>query len=306
MTNSRTGSRAEIIAADVAGSHGARPDVVILNESIRVTRREFAENLLDNAAKVPHGLVMVATNAGNLDSWQWEWREAARQSPRWFFHKWDQPAPWLNPADIEEAQRRNGPSRFARLWRGVWSTAGGDALEEKDIQAAVTLPGPIMERHPMEGCVAAWISVSSMTIRRLWWCWWTSTFAAPKWPGCSHGHHHTTGRSILNRFTNRCSGSNDSFVVGCSAYDPFQAEYMAQRARLVGLESHPVPFTGQQLTSMASAFLEMFRSQQIDIYPDPQLVEDLRRLRIEETSYGYRLSAKRDDRGHADRATASA
>ena len=52
---------------------------------------------------------------------------------------------------------------------------------------------------------------------------------------------------------------------------------------------------------MASAFLEMFRSQQIDIYPDPQLVEDLRRLRIEETSYGYRLSAKRDDRGDADR-----
>ena len=60
----------------------------------------------------------------------------------------------MNPADIEEAQRRNSPSRFARLWRGVWSTAGGDALEEKDIQAAVTLPGPIMERHPMEGCVA--------------------------------------------------------------------------------------------------------------------------------------------------------
>ena len=95
---------------------------------------------------------------------------------------------------------------------------------------------------------------------------------------------------------------------GCSmlAYDPFQAEYMAQRARLAGLESHAVPFTGQHLTSMASAFLEMFRSQQIDIYPDVQLVDDLRRLRIEETSYGYRLSAKRDDRGHADRATALA
>jgi len=45
-----TASECEIIAADVAGSHGARPDVLILNELSHVTKQEFAENLLDNAA----------------------------------------------------------------------------------------------------------------------------------------------------------------------------------------------------------------------------------------------------------------
>ena len=80
MTNSRTGSRAEIIAADVAGSHGAglRGN---LNELSTSLRREFAENLLAMRPRFPTGSLWAATNAGILDSWQWEWREAARQSP---------------------------------------------------------------------------------------------------------------------------------------------------------------------------------------------------------------------------------
>jgi Phage Terminase len=45
-----TSSVVDIIAADTAGSHGARPDVLILNELSHVTKQEFAENLMDNAA----------------------------------------------------------------------------------------------------------------------------------------------------------------------------------------------------------------------------------------------------------------
>ncbi len=129
IRNPRTDSQAEIIASDVAGSHGARPDVLILNELSHICRREFAENLLDNAAKVPHGLVCIATNAGYVPSWQFDWREDARTSLRWSFHKVDRPAPWLDPAEIEEAKRRNSSSRYARLWEGVWSADGGDALD---------------------------------------------------------------------------------------------------------------------------------------------------------------------------------
>src|SRR5262249_788486 len=42
-----------------------------------------------------------------------------------------------------------------------------------------------------------------------------------------------------------------------------------------------------------------------ELYPDP-LVEDLSKLTLEERNYGYRLSAKRDKAGHADKATALA
>src|SRR5262249_22063471 len=83
IKNPRTEAQCDIISADVAGSHGARPDLLILNELSHVTKQEFAMNLLDNASKVPHGLVVVATNAGLCPSWQFGLRELARTSPRW-------------------------------------------------------------------------------------------------------------------------------------------------------------------------------------------------------------------------------
>ena len=59
-----TGSECSIVASDVASSHGARPDIVVMNELSHVTKEEFASNLLDNATKKPMGIVIVATNAG--------------------------------------------------------------------------------------------------------------------------------------------------------------------------------------------------------------------------------------------------
>ena len=93
LLNRHTGSVCDIIPADVAGSHGARPDLLVLNELAHITKREFAENLMDNAEKVPNGLVIVATNSGILDSWSWEWRQNAKNSERWYFSNYDQPLP---------------------------------------------------------------------------------------------------------------------------------------------------------------------------------------------------------------------
>ena len=52
-------------------------------------------------------------------------------------HFKDKPAPWLDPADIAEAERRNSRSRFMRLWWGVWATGAGDAIDPDDLAAAV-------------------------------------------------------------------------------------------------------------------------------------------------------------------------
>jgi hypothetical protein len=100
ITGTRTESQCDIIAADVAGSHGARPDLLIANELSHVTRKEFMENLFDNASKMPNGVAVVATNAGFIPSWQWDWRENARTSDRWYFSAYSQPAPWLDAANL--------------------------------------------------------------------------------------------------------------------------------------------------------------------------------------------------------------
>src|SRR5262249_44079572 len=88
------------------------------------------------------------------------------------------------------------------------------------------------------------------------------------------------------------------------AYDPFQMELMAQRLRRRGVPLEEVTFAGKNLDAMASGLLEEFTSRNVELYPDPALLADLRRLRIVEKAYGHKLEAVRDDSGHADRATA--
>lgn len=306
IIGTRSGSRCDILTSDVGGSHGSRPDVLFVDELSHITKREFAETLLDNATKMPNGLVVVATNAGHVGTWQYKWRENARLSDRWTFDKWDKPAPWLDAADIEEAKLRNSTSRYLRLWEGVWASGTGDALEASDIRAAVTLPGP--SYYAETGI--SYLAGLDLGVKRD-----HSALVVV-------GAHHATGRVKLASAESWKPTPGGSVnlelvrqavlrvrrvfgVTGCF-YDPWQAEYMAQTLRNDGVRMEPMPFTGANLTKMASVLLETFRSHRIDLFPDAELIADLERLSIVERSYGYRLESTRDEAGHADRATALA
>ncbi len=306
ITNARSESVCEIIAADVIGSHGARPDVLIANELSCVTKQEFVENLFDNLTKIPFGLGIVATNSGFTGSWQYEWRENARTSDRWRFSKVDYPAPWLDEDEVEEARKRNSASRFNRLWRGIWVSGAGDALDPEDIQAAIVLDDEGYYALPGHSYVGG----LDLGVR------------------CDHsglvilGCDHTTGRIKLASCESwkPTPGSpvdlelvrqgvlvaRSRFGMKTCLYDPHQCEYLAQVLRDDGLLMEPMLFVGANLNLMASTLLETFRSRRLDLYQDDDLINDLRKLAITEKSYGYKLEAVRDQTGHADRAIALA
>jgi len=89
-------------------------------------------------------------------------------------------------------------------------------------------------------------------------------------------------------------------------FDPAQAEHLAERISAEGINMIRVPFTGATLGAMATSLLDAFTSRIIGLYPHAQLLADLRSLRIEERSYGIRLSSPRGPAGHGDCATALA
>lgn len=299
-----TEATCEIVAADTAGSHGARPDVLIINELSHITKQEFAENLRDNAAKVPQGLVAIATNAGFTGTWQFKWREQARATDRWGFFAWSQPAPWLDPAEIDEARGRNSSGRFLRLFCGQWVSGSGDALDPADVEAAVTLQGPSIDRE------RRWVYVGGFDL------------------GYKHDHsafaivarHPVTQRMRLVQLfswapgpsgevdlqvvENTIAWAHERFRLATVNYDPHQAALMAQRLKKRRVQVNEVPFVGGNLNAMASVVLETFRSRMIDLWRDELLLKDLGRLVIVEKSYGYKLESTRDADGHADRATA--
>jgi hypothetical protein len=302
-----TGSQCDIIAADVAGSHGARPDILFLNELSHISKKEFAQNLMDNATKRPNGLVFVATNAGFEGTWQYQWRKLAQRSKQWHFHQFAKPAPWLSDEELEESQQRNSKSRFLRLFWGLWVAATGDFLDQADITASITASGPMQRARPGEFYIAGLdLSVkqdhSALVIiagdRR------TQQLRlafAQKW-----APQRATGKVDLMLIEATTLLLHRKFDFLAAGYDPFQAALMAQRLELQGVPMREMTFTGSNLNLMASTMLDVFRSRRLELYQHPQLLADLGRLTIEEKSYGYRLSATHNEDGHADVATALA
>lgn len=305
IVNARTDSRIDIIPADAAGSHGARPDLLILNELTHISNREFAETLLDNASKMPNGVVCIVTNAGHVGTWQEEWRQNAIDNPgRWYFSAYCQPAPWLDPAELADARRRNSANRYARLWEGRWVTASGEGISRDDINAVITLPGPL--DSPERG----WLycggldlgltrDASALVIigKHVGYLEVTETDPPPLDPVraalVDHGYLEPrlpqtvesltigsgrlkvarvelwrpgAGRVSIDEIWNRIKELDSIFRLVSLGVDPWQAAYLIERLQAAGIFADEVTFTGDALKSMATATLEAFSERQIDLF----------------------------------------
>ncbi|MGE0610252.1 MAG: hypothetical protein AB7O62_24385 [Pirellulales bacterium] len=344
IVNGTTGSRADILTADVMGSHGARPDLLILNELTHVSRREFAETLLDNASKMPSGVVIIATNAGHLETWQSEWRRTAIESERWHFSAFDQPAPWLDAAELAEARRRNSANRYARLWAGQWVAESGDALNAGDVDAAID-PALVEIRKPEPGfCYSMGVDLSL-----------TRDHSALVVVGRKVGEVKVTrkridtptnptldamvdvglvkGRAKYRRITKRIDGDGSYRLAFVRTWKPnggkidlsrieetirrvhhrfnapllidqWQSAAIVERLERENIPCELIHYTPNVLGSMTQTVLAGFADRAIHLYPHDELVAQLRALRCEEKSYGVRLTSPRTKQGHGDIASA--
>ena len=300
----------DILAADVAGSHGGTPDLLVCNEMSHVTKWEFIENLLDNAAGVPRGVVIIATNAGHKGTKVWKLREECRKSELWEFQSYARPAPWLSQDDIEEAKKRNLPSRYKRLYEGVWASGKGDAFDDGWIDGSfkpnlkeLTQPEPGWQylagldlgiKHDHSGVVVIGIHQKEKRIRLA-----TMRGFAPD---------QATGKIDLTQVRSYCLRLAKTFRICWFGFDPYQAELMAQDLTKENVPMREVSFTGKNLDQMAISLMGVLQQGIFESYEDHEgrLRQDLAKFNIVEKSYGYKLESVRDEDGHADVGTALA
>lgn len=136
VRNPATRSRLDVISSDVRSSWGALPDFVICDELCHWPRVEFWQSLLSAAAKRPNSVLVVTTNAGSGRGWHWDVREAARNSPGWYFASLDGPqARWIAPEDLAEQKSLLPPSVYARLWLNRWQETAGEFVTLAEAEA---------------------------------------------------------------------------------------------------------------------------------------------------------------------------
>jgi phage terminase large subunit-like protein len=349
VANERTGSTLEILTSDAPTSYGLTPDFLVCDEVVHWRSRDLWDSLISSAAKRRDCMVVVISNAGFADSWQWSLREAVRSDPAWLFSCFDGPcASWITPDRLAEQRRLLPTIAYRRLWENEWSTGSGDALAPEDIDVAMVLKGPAsgakkgyvfyagidlgLSRDKAALCIigrhVGWSERKPGPRRRLSAAA-EAMFDLGIWERQDeedepneYVEHPGTGRIKLARvqvWSPPRKGKIDleqvekavvhfdkRFQLQAIGIDPWQAAYLVERLRKMNVPISPVDFTGNNLKSMCSATLEAFSEGMIDLYADPDLLHDLRSLRVVEKSYGVRLDSPRGLNGHGDAATALA
>lgn len=308
MANGKHMAKFDIMRSDIAGAHGGTPDLLIINELSHIQKWEFAENLMDNADGVAQGMVIVATNAGFKGTKAEVWRNTAITQDNWIAHVLARPAPWHDKATIEDARRRNPPSRFNRLWRGIWASGKGDALNEEDIEACFTLQGPTPEpeegwlylfgldlgiTHDHSALVGVGINEKTRKIKMVQLHAWEPEAA--------------TGEVNLMAVKNRVLAMYRLFRPMCVLYDPTEARLMAQDLKQQGVPMREMTFSStSNLTAMAETLIQVVETRMLSCFDDidGRMRRDFGKFNIVEKPYGYKLEAVSDEFGHADAGTA--
>lgn len=101
---------------------------------------------------------------------------------------------------------------------------------------------------------------------------------------------------------------NHTFRFASVFCDQWQAVLLVQQLVGMGVPAVGIDPTGPALRQQAQVVLDLFTERRIKLFREPTLMADIGRLRIEEKSYGVRLSAARSSEGegthHADTASA--
>lgn len=136
--NPHTGSELNMISSDAATSYGIVPDFILIDELTHWPKQDLWDSLISSAAKRPGCLMVIISNAGWKESWQWPIRETFRSDGEFYFSRLDGPkASWITEQELARQRKLLPPQVFDRLWGNVWAAGSGDALREEDIQAAI-------------------------------------------------------------------------------------------------------------------------------------------------------------------------
>jgi hypothetical protein len=304
VINSFTEAECEILTADETGSHGARPALVVVNEVSHVQSEDFASTLLDNFAKMPDSLALLATNAGFTGSWAWRWREQYRHDPRWRFLKVTETPSWQSPADIEEARLRNPPARFRRLFLGEWASPGGDLLSPAQIEKAIKWDSPL---DPASG----WSTLGALGVD----LGLAEHHSAVVALDGSHREQRLRvalvkdipPRTPLERVRDIIIGMAKEYRTTSVYLDAWQGIRVSEELAAAGLRVVPEHQTGPILTRQAGALLQCFGDDILELYRGGDgdlLIRDLYQARIVERSYGHKIEMDVDEFGHGDRLSA--
>lgn len=150
VESKHTGSELRFLPADVEGAYGMlNTDVFVLDELTHWKRKTLWTAVASTFAKRGDSLVFCAMNAGFEGSWQHKLDQRLRDDANWCYSSLSGPiASWITPDRLAEQETLLTPLEYRRLWRNQWGGADGEGLDDRWIERACVLTGPLDSPEP--------------------------------------------------------------------------------------------------------------------------------------------------------------
>ncbi len=300
------GVRLEAMASDASGSWGRTPAWTVADELCQWSRSPSARELWIStstaAVKVPTSVLAVITTAGEPDHWSRGVYENAVEDTAWRVSETHDPAPWIDPTDIEAERRRLPASIFARLWENRWVSGEDTLLKYEDVAACASLPGAV---DPVLG--TQYVVGVDLAVRRD-----RAVVAVchleklPEDRGTRVVTDHldvfkaTHGQDIdLSQVEDTVLARADGYNHAPTIFDPAQGQLMMQRLRKAGLRVIEHTFSATSNSKRALTILELVRGHRLLLPDDPEVIDEFAALRLIQRGPGLfrydHLAGKHDD-----------
>jgi hypothetical protein len=307
----RSGASVQVLAADGGSAFGLRPHLMIVDEfaqwgETRNARRLWTA-LLSAMHKVPGSRLIVTTSPGSPGHFSAKVLSTARASRSWRVSEIPGPLVWADPAELEAQRPLMRDSEYARLHLGIWTSSEDRLVSAEDLAAAAVLDGPLA---PVPG--VRYIATLDIGLTN------DATVAV-----VAHAEQLENGprRVVVDRLQ-RWQGSrlhpvrlddverwleeaNEAYGCADVHVDPWQAQGIIQRLKSRGVRAREFVFSAQSVGRVANALHLALRNRTILLPRDDDLLAELGRVRLRETSPGA-VRLDHDSGEHDDQAVAIA
>ena len=308
----RSQAKLEVLAADQASIWGLRPYFATVDElgqwHTTAPPQRCWEAVSSAAVKVPDSRLVVLTTASDPAHWSKAVRDHAMDDPLWRLHEVPGPPHWIDSKRLDGERRRLPESSFRRLFLNEWTASEDRLASEEDLAACVTLDGPLEPRAGISYVIGLDVGLTH-----------DATVAciahSESIPGAEHprvvldrlGHWkgsrlRPVQLSVVEEWVEEAARRYNRARV---RFDPYQAIHLAQRLKRRGLQVEEFTFSGSSVGKLATTLLQLIRERSLALPGDPDLLDELRNVRLRESSPGvFRLDHDRNR--HDDRAVALA
>jgi hypothetical protein len=306
VRNKLNGAELEVLSSDAATGYGKLVDFILIDEignwSDTDTAQHFWYVVSSTLTKKQNCLCVAITNAGRVDTWQWNIREAIREDDGWYFHALCTVPGWITEQLLAEQQRLLPANVYARLWGNRWSSGTDTGLSPADVDACTVLLGPqdrrqsgfdwyiaacdLGWRHDRTGLVVAAVSVQRNVIH---------VADCESWLPQDYG-----GELPLSVVEDAILDVDRRFKLDQLVFDPREATGLSQRLCDRGLPCGRMNLSAEVQNAMAKTFLQVFNQRRVRLYPHSELVRDLLSMEVIDRTVGLKLQAARTAGGHSD------